>query len=182
MMVRSRTGRAASAGIVSANTGWYRTCEGPRKRPFRVSWPRKVDLRGSFRGAHSLITSRAAWRPFRGLRAIQDPLVRILILRKLDSPAELFVQGDEREAERVDGVGVGDDVVAGRQHLQLVARHGRLRQPLEDRRLDPHQPERDVQARAARSLRVLQPRPELVPGDGVGAADLEGPVRRLRLL
>ena len=49
--------------------------------------------------------------------------------------AELLVERDEREAEGVDRVRVRDDVVAGLEHLQLVARHRRLRQPLEHGRL-----------------------------------------------
>ncbi len=97
-------------------------------------------------------------------------------------PSELLVERDEREAEGVDRVRVRDDVVAGREHLQLVARHRWLREELEHGRLRAHQPERQVDAGPTGPLRLLQARPELVPGDRVRAAELERPVRRLRLL
>ena len=44
-----------------------------------------------------------------------------------------------------------------------------------------HQPERHVDARPASALRLLQPRPELVPGDDIRPAELERAVRGLGL-
>ena len=56
---------------------------------------------------------------------------------------------------------------------------GGFGQLLEHRGLHAHQPERHVHRRPADAQRRLQPRPELVPGDDVRPAELEGPVRGL---
>ena len=67
------------------------------------------------------------------------------------------------------------------EHLQLVARDRRLRQPLEHGRLARISPNGMCSVGAAGAERLLQPRPELVPRDDVGPAELERAVRGLRL-
>ncbi len=85
----------------------------------------------------------------------------------------------QRKLERLDGVVVGDDVVTVLEHLQQVACERDVPgQALGDERVDAHQANRDVEARApADSERRPELLPELVPADDVGAAELEGPVR-----
>src|SRR3954467_2560693 len=75
--------------------------------------------------------------------------------------AQLLVERDERQLERLDRVGRPDDVVAEAEHRQLVARHGCAGQPLEQRRLELHDAERHVHRRTACAECPFQPIPEL---------------------
>src|SRR5688500_9571075 len=75
---------------------------------------------------------------------------------------ELLVQWNQCEPERLDSVGVRDDVVAVLEHLEQVARQRDVaREPLRDERVGAHHRHRHVHRRPADAERTLQARPEL---------------------
>ena len=77
---------------------------------------------------------------------------------------------------------IGDDVVAELEHRQLVARHRRAGQPVGERRLRAHEPDRHVDRRAPRAEHALQALPEAVPRRRLRTAELERAPEHIRVL
>src|SRR4051794_32271087 len=91
----------------------------------------------------------------------------------LHGPPDLLVESHDAEPERLERRRRVGHVVAGLQHLELVARQRWTRQQLEQARVHADEPERDVHRRPAHAEDPLDARVQLVPGHAVGPAELE---------
>src|SRR5581483_11428942 len=100
--------------------------------------------------------------------------------RALGCAPDLLGEGDGWESEGLDGIVVGGDVVAGLEHCELVGRQRRARSPLREQCAGARERRRNVSDAAALAELFRDRQVELVPGDDVGAAEVERTVGRSR--
>src|SRR5205085_5794211 len=96
------------------------------------------------RALHPAAQLSAAYAVEDDVRAAEEAEDDVLDGHSGDRPAQLLVEPDRLDAEGLARGSHVADVVTGGEHRQLVAGHRRLRQPLEERRLQAHRSERDV--------------------------------------
>src|SRR5262245_65440779 len=98
----------------------------------------------------------------------REPLGHASEFPALGGAPQLLVEWHEGQLKRLQGVVVRDDVVAILEHLQQVACQRDIAgEPLGDDRVDAHEPDRDVDLRAAWAPGLRpQPLPELDTGSG----------------